>query len=84
MRILIAFVGFSVYIVLGVLVLEWLRGATSNPTPSPVRALCHHCLHFHDGANAWCDACDFAIEPDGLVQEEIREQIDGIQYRTSQ
>jgi hypothetical protein len=50
---------------------------------SPVKAVCGHCYELHDGPLVFCDACEWACFPDGLVQEEIREQVDSIQYRTS-
>jgi hypothetical protein len=50
--------------------------------PSPVKAVCQHCYQLHDGPMMLCEACEWSCFPDGLVQEEVREQIDNIQYRT--
>jgi hypothetical protein len=51
---------------------QWVK-----PTSS-----CPHCYFPHDGPMMLCEACEWSCFPDGLVQEEVREQIDNIQYRT--
>jgi hypothetical protein len=60
-----------------------IRSLPSKPKYSPVKAVCQHCYELHDGPMVLCDACEWSCFPDGLVQEEIREQVDAVQYRTS-
>jgi hypothetical protein len=74
-------IAVPVWIVSALILGKTLRIA-KKPAPSPVKALCHHCYQFHDGPMMLCEACEWPCFPDGLVQEEVREQIDNIQYRT--
>jgi hypothetical protein len=64
------------------LIAVYLATHPRKPVPCPVKAVCPHCYELHDGPMVLCEACEWACFPDGLVQEEVREQIDSVQYRT--
>jgi hypothetical protein len=74
-------IAVPIWIVSVLIVGKTLRAA-KKPVPCPVKAVCPHCYELHDGPMVLCEACEWACFPDGLVQEEVREQIDSVQYRT--
>ena len=49
----------------------------------PVRRMCCYCLQFFYGSKTavYCEACEFAVYPDAVVEWEVQVHIDSIEAK---